>query len=433
MKSLCEKQKEISLGGVVDILGLLISAAGFMCDLIFQGVFKNELPRFLFSLIFFGLLFFEGLMSISAYKKLRRQRSRYERQRDEFLESDDGSDVAGGYRAARKKEIDAEKRFRNRRRRIRTVKGLQILAVAVLEVFLCLRNPINSLALWNAVFVGEGQSEEADLELEAEPTVAEVAEVGSASNGQEDEETAAEDLGPLKPLTFRFILEEPDRKPDLEPDIESAVFCLDKKAEQTLEEYIDAALEEITACRRAGTDIQTLEDGDGYTFYTYTEAENVFKRNVEACQKEKYYYIWAGKAPTSAELDRYMEGREKLNLAEQDGRQGSRELWWKLANDNQYYALEYEAQTQNGDAVLYYYAMSIFCTMEALKYDMPKEQRRQIYHYMVMRYHDIGGMTLEIPLAYKEMAEDIYRCLAKNDEMLETEKEDAGLETDDAV
>ena len=71
--------------------------------------------------------------------------------------------------------------------------------------------------------------------------------------------------------------------------------------------------------------------------------------------------------------------------------------------------------------------------MEALKYDMPKEQRRQIYHYMVMRYHDIGGMTLEIPLAYKEMAEDIYRCLAKNDEMLETEKEDAGLETDDAV
>ena len=87
---------------------------------------------------------------------------------------DSGSDVAGGYRAASKKEIDAEKRFRNRRRRIRTVKGLQILAVAVLEVFLCLRNPINSLALWNAVFIGEGQSEEADLELEPEPTVAEV-------------------------------------------------------------------------------------------------------------------------------------------------------------------------------------------------------------------------------------------------------------------
>ena len=128
-----------------------------------------------------------------------------------------------------------------------------------------------------------------------------------------------------------------------------------------------------------------------------------------------------------------MEGREKLNLTEQDGRQGSPELWWKLANDNQYYALEYEAQTQNGDAVLYYYVMSIFCAMEALKYDMPEEQKRQIYHYMVMRYHDIGGMTLEIPLAYKELAEDIYRCLAKNDEMLETEKEDAGFETDDAV
>lgn len=125
-----------------------------------------------------------------------------------------------------------------------------------------------------------------------------------------------EDPGPLKPLAFKFVLEEPDRKPALEPDIESAVFFLNKKTEQTLEEYIDAAMEEITACRCAGTDIQTLQDGDGHTFYTYKEAENVFKRKVEACQK-KYYNVWAGKAPTSAELDQYMKGREKLNLAEQ--------------------------------------------------------------------------------------------------------------------
>lgn len=433
MKNIGEKQKELSRGDVEVILEVLISSvAGFLCDFIFQRVFDNELPRFLFSLFFFGLLSLGIALSISACENLRRQRGKYERDRNKLLKNDD----ADGYGTLRMKEIEAEKRFQARRRKICTVKGVEILIVVIFEGLLCLRNPINSQALWNAVFVGEGQAEEADMEpeSEAEPTAAETAEAEPAPDGQgEDTRAAAEDPGPLKPLAFKFVLEEPDRKPDLELDIESAVFFLGKKAEQTLEEYIDAAMEEIIACRRAGTDIRTLQDGDGRTFYTYTEAENVFKRKVEACQKEKYYNVWAGKAPTSAELDRYMEGREKLNLAEQDGRQGSHELWWKLANDNQYYALEYEAQTQNGDAVLYYYVMSIFCAMESLKYDIPEEQNRLIYHYMAMRYHDIRGITLEIPLAYKELAEDIYRCLAKSDEMLETEKEDVGLETDDAV
>lgn len=427
MKSLCEKEKKLSLS---EVLGLLLEGASILCDLILQGVFDNELPRSLFSFFFFGLLFWGVVISISAHKKLRRQRSRYERQHDEFLESYDSNDD-DGYRAIRKKEIKAEKLFRDRRRKICAAKGVRILIVVMLEFFLCMRNPINSLALWNAVFVGEGQSEEENIEPESEPepTAAE-----PVPNGQEEDGRAAvEDPGPLKPLAFKFVLEEPDRKPSLELDVERTVFFLDKKEEQTLEEYIDAIMKEITACRRAGTDIRKLQDGDNYTFYTYTEAENVFKREVEACQKEKYYNVWVKKAPTSAELDRYMEGWEKLNLVEQDGRQGSPELWWKLANDNQYYALEYEAQTQNGDAVLYYYVMSIFCTMEALKYDMPEEQSKRFYHYMVIRYHDIWSMTMEIPLAYKELAEDIYRCLAKNDEMLKMEKEDAGLETDDAV
>lgn len=57
MKSLCERLKELSLGDVVGILGLLIVAADFLYDLIFQGVLKNELPRFLFSLCFLASCF----------------------------------------------------------------------------------------------------------------------------------------------------------------------------------------------------------------------------------------------------------------------------------------------------------------------------------------------------------------------------------------
>lgn len=137
------------------------------------------------------------------------------------------------------------------------------------------------------------------------------------------------------------------------------------------------------------------------------EQENSFKEQMNEAFIEKYLIIWEQKAPHSSELESYIKGREELNLIETGEGCGNYKIWWTLANDYQFYAMEYERQTQNQQAIFYYYTKSIYCCMEALKYSMPDEEAEIIYNYMLIRYKDISRIEVCVPEKYKIRARDI--------------------------
>lgn len=233
----------------------------------------------------------------------------------------------------------------------------------------------------------------------------------------------------IKPQGYRFILEEPDKTMELEWEVEEQVFFLNQQGSGlTLEEYVEQVMETIYGCRYTGVNKQSVvfvdEAGEKCDYYTYTSAEDAFKREVEFAQKETYYVDWLAAAPKSSELEAYISGRERLNTVLMDGQRGCYELWWLLANDYQYYVQEYEVQTQNKDAILYYYSKSIYCCMKALEYEMPEEKREDIYHYMVMRYHDIYRDDANISGAYKKLAEEIWECLKEDDAKMPRNQDD---------
>jgi len=166
---------------------------------------------------------------------------------------------------------------------------------------------------------------------------------------------------------------------------------------------------------KEGVNYITIEDEEGNDFYTYTAMEDRFKERVKDASQYLYYDEWQKKAPHSADYDECIRGREALNKIKAEGEAGCHELWWKLANDYQYYAQEYERQTTNAEAVLYYYVNSIYCCMEALKYSMNEDEYNTIYHFMVMRYHDICSDKCIIPQNNKETAGRIYSILVITD------------------
>ncbi|MCM1102537.1 MAG: hypothetical protein NC409_00380 [Clostridium sp.] len=102
-----------------------------------------------------------------------------------------------------------------------------------------------------------------------------------------------------------------------------------------------------------------------------------------------------------------------MNEVEMGGEKGCYQLWWQLANDYQYYALEYETQTENRDAILYYYVNSIYCCMQALKYNVSDAQYELMYHYMVMRYHDLYRDDCLVSNHYKKLVQNIDTVTGK--------------------
>ena len=174
-------------------------------------------------------------------------------------------------------------------------------------------------------------------------------------------------------------------------------------------------IKKIYEHKKSGTTPNTLKDDKGNTYNTFTTSEDNFKEKVSQFSKETDYKKWLENAPHSSEMEEYINGRKQLNSITVDGNTGCYELWWLLANDNQYYAQEYETQTANETAILYYYSMSIYCCMEALKYQMSEKIREDIFHYMVMRYHDICRDESSVAEIYKERAKELYRFLVKLD------------------
>lgn len=226
-----------------------------------------------------------------------------------------------------------------------------------------------------------------------------------------------------KPPGYRFVLEEPYFDQRLEDDIEEQVFFIDHE-DGSLDDYVSLCMERIMECGYQGVDCRKVQDENGNGYLTYTAQEDSFKARVDESFGELYYVDWLNKAPKSSEMDEYMDGREALTMVSMNGRQGCYELWWARANDHQYYAQEFEIQTSNEDAILYHYGMSTYCCMEALKYEMPKEERDMIYHYMVMRYHDMCREEAKIPPTYKKRAASVHEVLEKKDPLKDVPRKD---------
>ena len=219
----------------------------------------------------------------------------------------------------------------------------------------------------------------------------------------------------IRGANWRFILDDPERTFRPEQDRMEEVFFENIDFSN---EWKNEVLKIVKSWQRIpdmGIEYSTITDERGNTIYTYIEKERNFKSAIEQSAQYMNTNEWLISAPHSSEWDECIWGRERLNEIEIEGEKGCYQLWWQLANDYQYYALEYEAQTENGDAILYYYVNSIYCCMQALKYNVSDEQYELMYHYLVMRYHDLYRDDCLVSSHYKEMARNIYSVLVGQD------------------
>lgn len=209
-----------------------------------------------------------------------------------------------------------------------------------------------------------------------------------------------------------FVLKEANRKLELEKEIENQIYFWSAgDGSQELEETCRKRIEELRHARKRNADIYKISSKYGLDFDSLEEEEAEFKRKVEACRNLEYEADWIAVAPDSDELDDYIGGRKQLNSMKIDDIQGCYILCWRLANDYQYYALEYEAQTENAQAIYYYYSMSIYYCMEAMKYDITDSERAEAENYLLSRYEDLARGDCIVDKEYKERAGEIAEIL----------------------
>ena len=290
---------------------------------------------------------------------------------------------------------------------------VRIAIVFGIVIFLLGSNPRN-LSVYGeqmGVLLGIKEAEKPSVlpHTENEMTDLDETKVSQESDG------ASDTIDIIRGVNWRFILDDPVRTFRPEQDRMEEVFFEDI---DFTNEWKNEVLEIVNLWQKfpnMGIEYSTITDERGNTIYTFIERERNFKSAIEQSAQYMNTNEWLNSAPHSSEWDECIRGRERLNEIEIEGEKGCYQLWWQLANDYQYYALEYEAQTENGDAILYYYVNSIYCCMQALKYNVSDEQYELMYHYLVMRYHDLYRDDCLVSKRYKEMARDIYSVLVSQD------------------
>lgn len=283
------------------------------------------------------------------------------------------------------------------------VKSCGLLFIFTVVIILtCVCNPQNASAYWNNVKSFMGFTQEEEKASGVENIIDNERETGDIKETEKE----------VRNTKWRFILSEPTYSFDLETQMERLVFFA---SDQSFTERAVRGTVEQWKGEREGVDYKIIEDEEGNSFFTYIDIENTFKKEVEYASKYIYYEEWQQEAPHASELDICIAGREKLNKIEVEGKTGCYEIWWELANDYRYYAQEYETQTTNAKAILYYYTNSIYCCMEALKYSVTEEEYNAAYHFMLTRYHDICKDECIIPQEYKVAASNIYSILVETD------------------
>lgn len=227
-------------------------------------------------------------------------------------------------------------------------------------------------------------------------------EIDESENLQMDEKV--DSSREKKPEGYSFVLAEPGRKSELEESVEKAVFQtkLDKK-------WVKQYCAKKSDCIKD----KKIKKEDSDTMAKLSRMQETFQDKVNATASMEYLDEWNVMAPNSIALDDRMEQRMKL-IEKMEKEEGCYENWWRIANDAQYYAIEYQKQTTNQTAILYYYTYSIYYCMKSLEYEMDDETQDMIYKYMAERYHDISSAQGMIQEEYTENAQKKYEELLKS-------------------
>lgn len=380
-------------------------------------VFGGELPRKIFLLLqAIGILGSLALLVLVIYDTVRCF-AKYRRKKDKIDVSADNNKKKReeyGYKLEELRRKTREKLQRRYEKWIVT----SVMVVGGIAI-LCLLNPTNTQAVrvaLEAMYNGEqatdivGDNKEEEMESDEKGNNESDTEHTNKYNHQDDTSISAP-----KPKEYRFVLEDETHVLEMLGKVENKVYFYKDGKEIDLAEQFSWQLNALLAQKKEGINITTTEDQYGKTYSDYNIVELQFKDTVKATQDIVYWSDWIQKAPRSSELDEYIAGRMNLNSVVSDGKCGNYQIWWKLANDYQYYAQEYEAQTENSYAIWYYYTMSIYCCMEALQYDMPTEEYKKIFNYMEMRYQDICREESLISMTYKLRAKEILDEVRKYD------------------
>lgn len=276
--------------------------------------------------------------------------------------------------------------------------GKKVLLFLILVIIICINNNDNAKAYFNnlKVLVGLENREETDIQ-----------------KTEEDSDIEKERKNP----NWRFIIKNCDDVKFSDWEREQKVFFYFSNVGVKWESYVLSCMEDIYAEEKLGVDYKLIQDANGNSFFTYTELEDKFKDKVEEVSDYQYYDDWIRVAPCSTELDYYISGREHLNQIDYEGKRGCYRIWNQLANDYQYYAQEYERQTDNVNAIRYYYINSIYCCMQGLKYSISKSDKEKLYHYMVMRYHDMADEQSKVFDDDRKKASKIYSLLVEADSL----------------
>ena len=207
---------------------------------------------------------------------------------------------------------------------------------------------------------------------------------------------------------WRFVLIEHDESEYIDVEKEDQVFFY--YTDQVLD-----SMQQICDENRIGVDCDLIQDGDENKYDTYTDLENSFKERVNKAMGCRNYDDWLKNAPHATELEYYIYGRERLNQVSYKGERGCYKIWYQLANDYQYYAQEFERQTDNKMAIRYYYINCIYCCIQGLKYSISKKEEDELYHYMVMRYHDMADENSKVFDEDRKRASVLHSLLVKED------------------
>lgn len=289
----------------------------------------------------------------------------------------------------------SEKLKKNMLREV-TVIFLALIAVGAI----CICFPQNAQAFWSSILGSEEEENE-------KKDITDIMEV--------DESDLEEIVREERNMQWRFVLDKPIYSFTLEAQMENQVFFYSNKESTEWVIYVQETAKQWKEEQKEGVNYRTVKDDLGNTFFDYTNSEDNFKANVDYASQFIYYDEWLEYAPYSSEYDECIVGRENLNKVEVEGELGCFEIWWKLANDYLYYAQEYERQTEDADAILFYYTNSIYCCMEALKYSLSESEYNRVYHFLVMRYHDVCRNECIISQEYKSKASTIYSILVEAD------------------
>lgn len=384
-----KKERKIDINILGTIMNTILFLQSFQKDKISEALFRWVITiALIIAVLSAGVLAYKIAEEIKEHRKWRKKLDK---------EAEKSDKAAAHYR---RREVKMSGRFKRRCKK--RFLNSYFLHTIIAIILICIGNPQNTKAYWKDV---------KSVFLPKETGGANRAEGEEIPEEKEEKDSAKN----TRNIEWRFILDNPAGIFTLDGFRESQVFFCSDDQTPGERNAILKTMEQWQENPKEGVPYLEITDVDGNTYHKYMEDEDMFKEEVERASQYTDYEEWLIYAPHSSEMDEYILGRDNLNQVKVDDKVGSYEVWWRRANDDQYYAEEYEAQTENESAVLYYYANSIYCCMESLKYSISQEQYSRTYHYMVMRYHDLCRDECIVSEEYKDRAEYIFGVLVESD------------------